>query len=75
MCKANMKRSRKRWGSAGPFPAAPQMTEPDKEKAEQKARDDFTRKWRKQKEMLSDLLKFLLDKGVSTLAADKVAIQ
>ena len=53
MCKANMKRvrpsdtvaamkiaRRKHWGSAGPFPAAPQMTELDKEKA----RYDFTRK-------------------------------
>ena len=43
--------------------------EPETE--EKKAKEDYTRKWNEQKEMLSDLLKFLLDEGVPTLATDR----
>ena len=51
------------------WPWAHQLQEPKKE--EKRARDDYTKKWKEQKELMKDLLKFLLDKGVSTLATDK----
>ena len=35
------------------------------------AKEDYARKWKEQRELLRELLKFLLDKGVPTLAADK----
>ena len=38
---------------------------------EKKAKEDYARKWKEQRELLQELLKFLLDKGVPTLAADK----
>ena len=50
-------------------PSDPFNEEPKKD--ESKAKEDYARKWKEQRELLRELLKFLLDKGVPTLAADK----
>ena len=39
-------------------------------KDEQRAKDEYKKKWTEQKELLSELLKFLLDKGVITYVQD-----
>ena len=52
-------------------PAMDAFNPSDPKKDESKAKEDYARKWKEQRELLRELLKFLLDKGVPTLTADK----